>query len=144
MRITMRPPMHPCKVGIHLRVSIGNEHEHFVGHIMDTNNPNPGEFESYELPISLFHQDFVLSKILNPMVDDLFHTNGITFSVESDKETQGDPIVLDVQSIDIIHNPDYAKIKKSYTIPVFFKCGYELSQGYLDNGRHNVPLNFKE
>lgn len=96
MRITMRPPMHPCKVGIHLRVSIGNEHEHFVGHIMDTNNPNPGEFQSYELPISLFHQDFVLSKILNPMVDDLFHTNGITFSVESDKETQGDPIVLDV------------------------------------------------
>ena len=78
------------------------------------------------------------------MVDDLFHTNGITFSVESDKETQGDPIVLDIQSIDIIHNPDYAKIKKSYTIPVFFKCGYDLSQGYLDNGRHIVPLNFKE
>jgi hypothetical protein len=66
IRITMRPPKHPCKVGIHLKVSIANEHELFVGHIMDTNNPNPSEFQKYELPISLLHQDFVMSKILNP------------------------------------------------------------------------------
>ena len=64
--------------------------------------------------------------------------------MESDKETKGDPIVLDIQSIDIIHNPDYDKIRKSYTLPVFFKCDYDLSKGHLDNGRHLVPLDFKE
>jgi hypothetical protein len=40
--------------------------------------------------------DMVMSKVLHPCIDDLFITSGITFSVESDKETVGDPIVLDV------------------------------------------------
>ena len=30
IRVTMRPPMHPCKLGVHLKVSIGNDHELFV------------------------------------------------------------------------------------------------------------------
>jgi hypothetical protein len=140
----MRPPMYPCKVGIHLKVSIGNEHELYVGHIMDTANPNPEEWQSYELPLNLFHHDMVLSKVLNPQMDDLFITNGINFSVESDKETSGEPIFLDIQSIDIINNPDFDKIKKSYKLPVFFKSDYDLSQGYVDNGRHLVPLNMEE
>ena len=27
MRITMRPPPYPCKVGLHIKMSIGNEYE---------------------------------------------------------------------------------------------------------------------
>jgi hypothetical protein len=38
LRITMKPPTHPCKVGIHLKVNFGSEYEHFVGYIVDTNN----------------------------------------------------------------------------------------------------------
>ena len=30
LRVTMKPPMHPCKVGLHIQVSMGNEHELFV------------------------------------------------------------------------------------------------------------------
>ena len=38
IRVRMRPPMYPCKIGLHIKVSIGNEHELFMGHILDTNN----------------------------------------------------------------------------------------------------------
>jgi hypothetical protein len=30
IRVTMRPPMHPCKVGIHIKMGISSDYEHFV------------------------------------------------------------------------------------------------------------------
>ena len=30
IRITMRPPTHPCKLGLHIKISIGSEYEHFA------------------------------------------------------------------------------------------------------------------
>jgi hypothetical protein len=53
-------------------------------------------------------------------------------------------LVFDIASIDIIYNPDYVRIRRGYKIPVFFKSGYDLSEGFLDNGRHKVPLIIKE
>lgn len=57
----MRPPMYPCKLGLHIKISIGNEHELFMGHILDTNNDKPQSWVDYELPINLLQQDFVVS-----------------------------------------------------------------------------------
>lgn len=44
----------------------------------------------------------------------------------------------------MIYNPDYDKIRQSYKLPVFFKSSYDLSKGYLDNGRHQVPLKIED
>ena len=49
----MRPPCYPCKLGLHIKISIGNEYELFMGHIVDTNNDMPLEWIDYELPINL-------------------------------------------------------------------------------------------
>ena len=53
--------MYPCKLGLHIKISIGNEHELFMGHILDTNNDKPQSWVDYELPINLLQQDFVVS-----------------------------------------------------------------------------------
>jgi hypothetical protein len=37
IRITMKPPMYPAKLGMFLAVSI-REYEHFVGHLLDNTN----------------------------------------------------------------------------------------------------------
>ena len=52
IRIVMKPPRYPCKLGIHIKVSMGNEHELFVGSIVDTKNDSD-EWTTYELPINL-------------------------------------------------------------------------------------------
>ena len=87
MRITMRQPPYPCKVGLHLKVSIGNEHELYMGHIVDTsgNTNKLGEWQEYELPINIMHHHSVMKKIMNPITQDFFETMGIVFLAESDK-----------------------------------------------------------
>ena len=30
IRVTMKPPIYPCKVGLHIQITMGNEHELFV------------------------------------------------------------------------------------------------------------------
>ena len=42
-RITMRPPVYPCKLGVHVNTSI-REFEHFIGHLVDTNSEQPKEW----------------------------------------------------------------------------------------------------
>jgi hypothetical protein len=44
LRVTMKPPQYPCKFGLHIKVSIGNEYEQFVGHILDTSSLNKSEW----------------------------------------------------------------------------------------------------
>ena len=63
LRIKMKPPQYPCKLGLHIKVSIGNEYELFVGHILDTENPRPNEWQSYEIPINNLHNDMVMNKV---------------------------------------------------------------------------------
>ena len=41
IRVTMRPPSYPTKIGLNIKVAMGQEFEHYVGHIVDTKNPNP-------------------------------------------------------------------------------------------------------
>ena len=118
---------------------------------MDTQNENKDEFQHYELPIRLFHHDLVLSKVLNPSNQDYFQARGLTFSIESDRETVKDEIIdFDIQSVDIIHNPEYDRLLESYKIPIFFKSNLHeenresyIRQGFVDNGRHKVWLEEK-
>lgn len=42
------------------------------------------------------HQNFVMSKILNPNQGDFFKTSGLTFEVESDKESKDKDISVDI------------------------------------------------
>ena len=58
---------------------------------------------------------------------------------------------FDVKSIDIIFNPEYEEVTRKYKIPIFFKSTLDdpnrinyMKQGYLDNGRHVVPLKDKD
>ena len=52
LRITMKPPKYPCKVGLHINVSFGNEYELYVGSVLDNNNQSD-EWQEYELPLNL-------------------------------------------------------------------------------------------
>ena len=79
----------------------------------------------------------------------MFSTKGLAFFLESDKESKDEGVHIDLQSIDVIYNPEYDKIVQSYKIPIFFKSQLEdeslqthVRQGFLDNGRHKVPLVF--
>ena len=38
LRILMKPPMHPCKLGLHIEVNF-KEYEHYVGHLLDNTRP---------------------------------------------------------------------------------------------------------
>ena len=33
---------------------------------MDTDNPNPTEWQEYELPVNLMHQQYVISDLVHP------------------------------------------------------------------------------
>ena len=66
IRIIMKPPMYPCKIGLHIKMSMGNEHECFFGHLVDNQNPNPDDWQAYEIPINLMNNDLVMSKIYQP------------------------------------------------------------------------------
>jgi hypothetical protein len=65
---------------------------------------------------------------MNPFEEDYFQSIGITFSVESDKEsvTQGGdnnqfPINLEIRKIDVFYNPELRNFKSLYSLPIFFK-----------------------
>ena len=112
----MRQPVYPCKIGLHLKVSIGNEHELFMGHVVDTINQSEtanglGPWIEYELPINLMHQHYVVSNLLNPMTSGHFQAHGVVFLTESDKITttqkEQDALRFDVKKIDFIYNPEY-------------------------------------
>ena len=87
IRVTMRQPPYPCKLGLHIKVSIGNEHELYMGHIVDTvdSADELGPWREYELPIDLLHNQFVVSKLVHPAVDDQFEARGLVFMAESDR-----------------------------------------------------------
>ena len=148
VRITMKPPRWPCKLGFHIQYTFGNEYELYFGHIVDTNNANPSKWQDYELPLVLLHNDAVMSKLMRPnMEDDILTTLGCVFKVEStteSEEPEGEfPLSVDLQKVDLIYNPEYDKIADLYKIPVFFKSDFNksfLGQGFIDNGRHKVPL----
>ena len=142
LKITMRPPPYPCKVGLHVRVSIGNEHEEYVGHILDTQSESPDKWQDYELPLSLLHQDQIMSKVVNPNVDNFVITRGLTFRTESDRQatSEEDPYLdFDIKSISMIYNPAYTHLYGKYTIPVFFKSSPHLHRK-VDNGRHVISF----
>mmetsp|Transcript_6827 Transcript_6827/g.11523 ORF Transcript_6827/g.11523 Transcript_6827/m.11523 type:complete len:155 (-) Transcript_6827:318-782(-) len=86
IRVTMRPPEYPCKVGLHIKMNIGNDNELFTGLILDQNNPRKDQWIQYELPINCLKQDFVHSQIINPNVDNTFEAMGVNLMIESDKE----------------------------------------------------------
>ena len=87
VRIIMKPPMYPCKLGLHIKMSMGNEHECFFGHLVDTKNPDPDSWQAYEIPLNLMHNDLVMSKVYQPQMDDHFTCNGMIFKSESNQET---------------------------------------------------------
>lgn len=49
----------------------------------------------------------------------------MVFLLESDKESKDDGVHVDLKSVDIIFNPEYDKIMKSYKLPIFFKSKLE-------------------
>jgi xylose isomerase len=113
IRVTMKPPAYPCKFGLHIKVGMGNEYELFLGHIMDTNNAEPDKWQTYELPLTLMHNDMVMSKVLNPRIGDNFSTGGLVFKTESNKETTDEneaPLVFDIKSVDLIFNNGFDQL----------------------------------
>jgi hypothetical protein len=69
-----------------------------------------------------------MKSMYNPTMDNFFVTNGITFRAESDLEyveAGAEPHTFDVQSIDIIYNPEYEAITRKYKLPVFFKSNLD-------------------
>ena len=48
------------------------------------------------------------------------------FVLESDNESKDDGVHIDLKSIDMIYNPEFDKITKSYKIPIFFKSKPEV------------------
>ena len=52
LRVTMRPPSYPIKLGLHIKVNFGSEYELFVGSLLDTGNRSD-DFVQYEIPIGL-------------------------------------------------------------------------------------------
>ena len=75
LRIIMKPPCHPCKLGLYLGVNF-KEYEHytvsfqtyylwyFKGHLLDTLNRSDKQFQSYEIPITLLMNDRIRSKVV--------------------------------------------------------------------------------
>lgn len=55
LRVTMRPPSYPVKLGLHIKVNFGSEYELFVGSLLDTSNRSD-DFVQYEIPIGLLSQ----------------------------------------------------------------------------------------
>ena len=102
---------------------------------MDTNNPHPQDWVTYELPIALLNNDRVKSKLVNPPVGDDFNCKGITLVAESNYEFK-EPMTFDIRKIDAIYNPEFDQVMGHYRLPVFFKSRPSLlDEGYLDNGR---------
>lgn len=64
--------------------------------------------------------DKVRAKLVQAQVYDNFNTKGLTLTIESTHETK-DPVVLEIKKIDVIFNPEYEVLTKSYKLPVFFK-----------------------
>ena len=146
LRIVMKPPVYPCKLGVHLEVSMGNEYELFVGHLLDTENPEKDKWQSYEIPILNLHNDTVVSKVLHPQHSNNIQAGGLVFKTESDQPlTSEDSSALhfDIKKIDFIYNPEYDELRDHYKLPVFFKSAEDqkltlISQGFVDNGRQIV------
>ena len=103
LRITMRPPRYPVKLGLHIKVNFGSEHELFVGSLLDTGNPRD-DFVEYELPIGLLSQWHQTKRLLLPGIDDTFETAGLAFIAESEKELDKE-LIFDLKSIDMIGHP---------------------------------------
>ena len=53
---------------------------------MDTNNPNPNQWQQYELPINLLHQNWIMTGLVHPQGDDYWELFGLNMSIESNKE----------------------------------------------------------
>jgi len=52
-------------------------------------------------------------------------------------------LIWQVVKIDAIYNPEYSNIIAQYKLPVFLKTphgGSFENQGFVDNGRHQIPL----
>lgn len=88
LRVTMRQPVYPCKVGIILRTGLG-EYDFYVGHILDVDNrprdkiPNEEPYVEYELPIELMVHDAISTNLVKNATDQIFECRGLTFSMET-------------------------------------------------------------
>ncbi|CDW79505.1 UNKNOWN [Stylonychia lemnae] len=144
IRITMRPPSHPAKLGLYINVSF-REYEHYIGHLLDIQNPRSDLFQQYEIPLSLLTNANVRDKVLQKEVEETFNVKGLTFTAESTNETPlGQEIQMDIKQIDMIYNHEFEKMVKEqfYSRPVFFKSlppgqTYEQVQA-IDNGREII------
>ena len=137
LRITMKPPMYPCKVGLHLKVAFGSEHELFVASIVDINNQVESDhldWQTYEIPINLLQQHFQLENRLKAPFIDHFVTAGLVFLAESDKESvqvKEDKFDchFDIKTVDVVANPQFDLLKRFYNLPVMVKLDdYERSK----------------
>ena len=88
LKLTMRRPIYPCKVGLYLKTGM-NDYDHYVGHILDVDTrPRkeiPGEepFVEYEIPIEMMVHDSITNQLVKNATEDTFDCRGITFCVET-------------------------------------------------------------
>ena len=67
-------------------------------------------WQAYEIPVSCLHNDMVMSKVLNPTVDDLFFCRGLVFKTESDLEKTDEtapPYNFDIKGVEVFFSADY-------------------------------------
>eukprot|EP00347_Sterkiella_histriomuscorum_P022452 403338435 len=144
VRIVMKPPMQPAKLGLVIQ-STFREFEHYSGFLLDNNNPNPNQYQSYEIPINLMTNHNIRDRIMQNKYGGSFICKGLTFCVESTFETPfNSEIQIDIKKIDMIQKDEFETLleDRKYTKPVFMKSpqmGLSFDQqGFIDNGREII------
>jgi len=137
LRLTMRKPVYPCKVGLILRTGL-NEYDHYAGHILDVDTrprqdiPAEEPYMEYEIPIELMTHDSISNSLVKNATENVFECRGLTFSLETSQQPGKDevkverkklkdidiesrlqsaierkPISIQIKKIDVIYNPEY-------------------------------------
>lgn len=96
----------------------------------------------YELPVGLFTNENITSKLVPPQVGDQFECKGITFSVEAPKGSKLEPVATRIVKVDVIYNSEFPEMMGKYRLPVFFKTDgtSHFDRGFVDNGRQVIDI----